>query len=161
MDLSTPLSANKNYKLSFYIKKPPPSPDTTMCMDGGNSSITLGISNTPTESGTLIYQSPLGVDEWVQYAVVFNTTNAEQYITVQIDSGATTNNTLFVDNFVLEETTEPATVFVTATNEIDANNKKYLLKIADILGRETKPKKNTLLFYIYNDGTVEKRITID
>jgi hypothetical protein len=29
------------------------------------------------------------------------------------------------------------------------------------LGRESKPKKNTALFYIYSDGTVEKRIVIE
>ena len=37
---------------------------------------------------------------------------------------------------------------------------KKLLKIVDVLGRETKVKKNTLLFYTYSDGTVEKRIII-
>ena len=39
--------------------------------------------------------------------------------------------------------------------------KKELLKVIDLLGRETKGSKNQPLFYIYNNGTVEKRITID
>ena len=39
--------------------------------------------------------------------------------------------------------------------------KKELLKITDILGREKKGKKNELLFYIYDDGTIEKRINIE
>ena len=30
--------------------------------------------------------------------------------------------------------------------------------ITDLLGRPTKEIKNTLLFYIYDDGSVEKRI---
>ena len=38
-------------------------------------------------------------------------------------------------------------------------SKKELLKITDILGRETK-ETNQPLFYIYDDGTVEKRIVI-
>jgi hypothetical protein len=38
---------------------------------------------------------------------------------------------------------------------------KELLKITDILGRETEEERNTPLFYIYNDGTVEKRIVIE
>jgi len=38
--------------------------------------------------------------------------------------------------------------------------KRKLLKTTDILGRETK-EKNQLLFYIYDDGTVEKRIVIE
>ena len=41
------------------------------------------------------------------------------------------------------------------------SNNKTLLKVTDILGRETKGKKNKPLFYIYNDGTVEKKIVIE
>ena len=38
---------------------------------------------------------------------------------------------------------------------------KKILKVIDILARETKVKKNEPLFYIYDDGTVEKRIIIE
>ena len=38
---------------------------------------------------------------------------------------------------------------------------KELLRTIDVLGRETKGKKNEPLFYIYNDGTVEKKIIIE
>ena len=38
---------------------------------------------------------------------------------------------------------------------------KELLKVTDISGREVNKKRNTPLFYIYNDGTVEKRIVIE
>ena len=48
----------------------------------------------------------------------------------------------------------------TAINEI-SNLDRAVLKITDALGREIKGKKNQPLFYIYNDGTVEKRIVID
>ena len=41
------------------------------------------------------------------------------------------------------------------------NTEKTLLKITDILGQETPYRKNTPLFYIYDDGTVEKRIVIE
>ena len=37
---------------------------------------------------------------------------------------------------------------------------KELLKVTDLLGRETKGTKNKVLFYTYDDGTVEKRIVI-
>ena len=36
-----------------------------------------------------------------------------------------------------------------------------LFKVTDILGRETKVTKNEALFYIYDDGTVEKKIIIE
>ena len=38
---------------------------------------------------------------------------------------------------------------------------KELLKVTDLLGRETKGTKNEVLFYIYDDGTIEKRIVIN
>jgi plastocyanin len=38
---------------------------------------------------------------------------------------------------------------------------KELLKVTDILGREVNEKRNTPLFYIYDDGTVEKKIIIE
>ena len=48
----------------------------------------------------------------------------------------------------------------TNIEEIHNANRK-LIKIVDVLGRETPYKNNTPLFYIYNDGTVEKRIIIE
>jgi len=41
------------------------------------------------------------------------------------------------------------------------NIEKEILKIVDILGREVNEIKNTPLFYIYNDGTVEKKIILE
>ena len=38
---------------------------------------------------------------------------------------------------------------------------KGLLKITDILGREDKASKNQTLFYIYDNGSVEKKIIIE
>ncbi|MBT7481893.1 MAG: hypothetical protein HN677_05800, partial [Flavobacteriales bacterium] len=38
---------------------------------------------------------------------------------------------------------------------------KHLVRITDILGRETNLTNNTLLLYIYDNATVEKKITLD
>ena len=38
---------------------------------------------------------------------------------------------------------------------------KQLLKITDVLGRESEPIPNVPLFYRYDDGTVEKRIVVE
>jgi hypothetical protein len=46
----------------------------------------------------------------------------------------------------------------TAVNELV--NSKKVIKVTDLLGRETK-QTNKPLFYIYDDGTVEKRIVIE
>ena len=38
---------------------------------------------------------------------------------------------------------------------------KKILKVTGILGREDNEKQNTPLFYINNDGTLEKKIIIE
>jgi choice-of-anchor B domain-containing protein len=47
------------------------------------------------------------------------------------------------------------------TGVIELINNKQLVKITDMLGQETPYRRNTPLFYIYADGTVEKRIVIE
>ena len=47
----------------------------------------------------------------------------------------------------------------TSVNELPKT--KELLKVIDILGRQTKEIKNSLLFYIYDDGSVEKKIILE
>jgi hypothetical protein len=46
------------------------------------------------------------------------------------------------------------------TNIKEHSANKELLKVTDLLARETK-QTNQPLFYIYDDGTVEKRIVIE
>ena len=43
-----------------------------------------------------------------------------------------------------------------AVDEEEGQN-KTLLRIVDVLGKESKPLKNTPLFYIYDDGTIEQK----
>ena len=51
---------------------------------------------------------------------------------------------------------------ITSTFNIPTpNTNKELLKVMDVLGRETKGTSNQPIFYIYDDGTVEKRIVIE
>jgi len=49
---------------------------------------------------------------------------------------------------------------VTSLGEIGSLDKK-LIKVVDILGRETTINSNQTLFFIYEDGTIEKRYIID
>ena len=48
-----------------------------------------------------------------------------------------------------------------STNIVDSYNDKKLLRILDILGRETIPTSNNTYFYIYDDGSVIKKVTIE
>ena len=48
-----------------------------------------------------------------------------------------------------------------ATSISETNINKEVVSIIDILGRETSESKNTILFYLYKDGRVEKKIVIE
>jgi len=48
----------------------------------------------------------------------------------------------------------------TEINNITTSKSPKLIKIVDVLGRIAIPKPNTPLFYIYDNGRVEKKITI-
>ena len=50
---------------------------------------------------------------------------------------------------------------ITSTFNIPINPNRKLDKTVDILGKETKPKKNIPFIEIYDDGTVEKKIIIE
>ncbi len=54
-------------------------------------------------------------------------------------------------------------VNINAINEQSSTtlNKGKLLKTIDVLGRETEEKSNTPLFYIYENGVVEKRLIVE
>ena len=49
------------------------------------------------------------------------------------------------------------------TSAINYNtiNQRTLIKITDLLGRETNSQNNRTLFYIFDDGTVEKKIILE
>ena len=48
------------------------------------------------------------------------------------------------------------------SNTLEMKSKvKNLIKVFGVLGREIKPKKNTPLFYMYDDGSVEKKIVLE
>jgi hypothetical protein len=53
------------------------------------------------------------------------------------------------------------TFYFGSTSILELDSDKKLIKIVDVLGRESKITKKIPLFYIYSDGTVEKKIIIE
>ena len=65
-----------------------------------------------------------------------------------------------VNGCVGEEVTLLVNVIINSEEDINTNSKK-LTKITDVLGRESKEKSNVPLFYIFDDGTIKKKIVIE
>ena len=49
----------------------------------------------------------------------------------------------------------------TSLNPETIFNARKLLRITDVIGRETTFKANEVQFYIYDDGSIEKKYIID
>ena len=64
------------------------------------------------------------------------------------------------DGDLLTLSTLSISEYIQPSSIVDFTNDKSLIKTLDILGRETN-ETNELFFYIYDDGTVEKRIIIE
>ena len=76
---------------------------------------------------------------------------------------STSNWTATNGNTVTSGNVDPQQYFsnnCSGTSIQEQTTNKLLLKVTDLLGRETK-QTNQPLFYIYDDGTVEKRIVIE
>ena len=69
---------------------------------------------------------------------------------------------LYVEYDASVTCSDPSACITLITTGIDEIiSERELVKITDILGKTTIPTKNTTLFYIYNDGRVEKKIIIE
>ena len=67
-----------------------------------------------------------------------------------------TLNGLYLDDNLI------ATGLMQSTSIISSNfTNKKLIKVVDILGREVNKERNTPLFYIYDNGSVEKKIILE
>jgi len=78
------------------------------------------------------------------------------------------NNTIVNGDLILGDANSSCSTPITIilqnsalnSNELLENRDKQLIKIVDVLGRETPFKPNTPLLYIYNDGTVERKVIL-
>ena len=86
---------------------------------------------------------------------IFNITNNPNLYCINVDdvTYSTINWTSIDSQHYFSTNCPPSAIQEHSTN-------KELLKVTDLLGRETK-QTNQPLFYIYDDGTVEKKIIIE
>ena len=91
---------------------------------------------------------------WYNYSILSNpnaTYPLTMYFVYQYSTGAFVSDTCIL-------TYNPTSTAITDMNII---RDRKLISIIDVLGRQNKGKKNEPLFYIYDDGTVEKKIIIE
>lgn len=107
-------------------------PNTVAYSSNGNSRIGCSI-------GSNISPNDQIMDGTMDQFVVWNRDLNSNEITLLCDK----NNTLNASEIVVNQ------------------NEKSIVKIVDIIGREVQFQTNTILFYIYSDGSIEKFYVID
>lgn len=127
---------------------------------GCDSIITLDLTVNPIpdnnviQSGTLLTADQFGATyQWLDcdnnYAVIngatsqtFTPQNTGNYAVEVMLNGCSDTSTCYLVDY-------------TGINELQVGE-KTLVKIVDLTGRETTPTKNTVLIYVYSDGTTER-----
>lgn len=144
----------------------------------------------PTNTPIYIYTTALGCDSVVTLDLTFESINtnvinndptlvADQFGTLYqwIDcdnnnapiAGATSqsftptqngNYAVILSSTSCTDTSACYTVATVSLDEIQLEDKQ-LIKVTDLLGRETTPQPNTPLLYIYSDGTIVRTFKVD
>ena len=134
--------------------------DTSTCVNVDCQSV---IDNDVNQIGTLLTAVQNGVSyQWLDCDNNYSAINGEAnqtytptttgYFAVELTSTDACGG-------VQVDTSTCNLVDYTGIGELN-NTPKQLIKIVDVLGRETPFKPNTPLLYIYNDGTVERKMII-
>ena len=95
---------------------------------------------------------PSGISDWKFESISLSNYINQDDIVIKFRNVNQYENNLFIDNLNINTS-------VTNFGE-QINPNKKLLKIIDILGRETNEKPNMPLFYIYEDGSTERKFII-
>jgi hypothetical protein len=67
---------------------------------------------------------------------------------------------IITDDIYIDTVTWTGSV-ANVSNIMENNTKKEVLKITDLLGRETKKQKSKPLIYFFDDGTIIKKVIIE
>ena len=110
-------------------------------------------------------------DDWYRFSVIYTANGGEQFLTIGNFNFEADNDTIHSNNYngpmsnlnfcYLYIDDVSVTEYACHTDIAEQTKPKQLLHIVDVLGRTSKLKPHVLLFYIYDNGTVEKKIIIE
>jgi hypothetical protein len=149
------LNANPTYFSGYYKY----TDGTTNTIPQAIVSICLYTNNQDTVAFSSIRLDT--ISEYTKFEIELNYLNnltADSVHIMLLNSDKSCNTTNLICNLFYIDALEFSNT--TTIKEIK-NSNKNLLKITDVLVRKTKERRNTPLFYIYDDGTVEKKLIIE
>lgn len=106
--------------------------------------------------GQNIFLTCLNVQNGTNTGLLLGASNCPNITCIEVDDAVySTANWFNIDTGVSFSEDCYTTCLSVSLNEL-SNTPKKLLKIFDIIGRETPFKPNTLLIYVYDDGTTQR-----
>ncbi len=176
VQLTNPLTAGTNYYWSFWVSRL----DET---DYASNNIGIHFSDTIiTSIDDQVFNVPPAYNyativndsiNWLQISGVYVAAGGEQYIVIgnfyddlqttniQVQAGSNGGEgaCYYLDDVCIS--TDSATcIGNVGLSEFNSSEKK-LVRIVDTMGRETEDKPNTLLIYVYSNGTKEKVFRVE
>jgi peptidylprolyl isomerase len=158
---------------NFMIQGGDASPTPAIIADEFDSSLsniqkTISMANSGPNSGTcqffinLVNNTYLDFDKapFTSKHPVFGITISGFNIIEDIGNVPTNTNDMPSTDVIMDSVRIVSLIQSKSNFLIDKEDNNRLVRITDLLGRETK-QTNQPLFYIYDDGTVEKRIVIE
>ncbi len=135
------------------------SPQTILMAEVPNINTIIDYWITTAPDGTVLGEDSM----WNSHQIFNNMNNGQPYDTINVcitDVGATGFVYTCCVTWIWDGNMWLKMGNATSIGEIGSFDKK-LIKVVDILGRETTINSNQTLFFIYEDGTIEKRYIID
>jgi hypothetical protein len=98
-------------------------------------------------------------------ATTFNSINANGVDSVKVNGIWYSQDGTYIQSLINADgcdsvLTIDVTLEFTGLNELSIGNKE-LIKVLDLMGRETPVRKNMVLIYVYSDGTVERKLVFN
>ena len=117
--------------------------------------LTIDANGDTIQGGNISFFGANSLDTtWYYYSILSNTNPVyplTMYFVYQYSTGAFVGDTCIL-------TYNPTS---TAITDINIIRDRKLINIIDVLGKESTSRRNIPLFYIYDDGTVEKKIILE
>jgi hypothetical protein len=174
--LLSPLQAGTQYWVTFYVSRAGTT-DYAIKEIGAhfsngyhysNIDSTLSLIPQIENSGGVLIDS----SSWVKISESFIATGGEDHIiignfnrsqfttSVQVKSENIDYSYYYIDDICVSS--DSLECFNTVgIKELNNNKEKTLIRIVDIMGRETEDRPNALLIFIYSDGTTEKIFRVE
>ena len=159
---------------NFMIQGGDVSPSPAIISDEFDSTLsniqkTISMANSGPNTGTcqffinLVNNTYLDFDKapFTSKHSVFGITISGFNVVKDIGDVQTNSDDIPYDDVIMDSLRIVSPLISNSNISLESEDDNRLVKIIDLLGQETHYRRNTPLFYIYDDGTVEKRIVIE